>query len=69
MLPLLNFWLLVLTATCNAVQFNQVSLSAPDDWNLNASPSPNATGHLIFDTVSSLLQHWPNTKYHNGLCA
>ncbi|KAJ7334773.1 hypothetical protein DFH08DRAFT_813821 [Mycena albidolilacea] len=53
MLPLPNFWLLVLTATCNAVQFNQVPLSVPDDWNLNASPSPNATGHLVFDTVNS----------------
>ncbi|KAJ7669644.1 hypothetical protein B0H17DRAFT_1162226 [Mycena rosella] len=23
-------------------------------------------GHLIFDTVNSLLQHWPNTRYRNG---
>ncbi|KAJ7664777.1 hypothetical protein B0H17DRAFT_1256054 [Mycena rosella] len=22
--------------------------------------------HLIFDTVNSLLQHWPNTRYRNG---
>jgi hypothetical protein len=67
---LLYFWLLLLaTATCNAVQFNQVPLSAPQDWNLNTLPSPNATGHIVFDTVSSLLEHWPNTKYHSGLCA
>ncbi|KAJ7762140.1 hypothetical protein B0H16DRAFT_1368950 [Mycena metata] len=37
-----------------------------DSWNLNVKPSVNATGHLVFDTVSSLLQHWPNTRYRNG---
>ncbi|KAF7328985.1 J domain-containing protein [Mycena venus] len=64
----LNFWLLLLllTINSNAVQFNQVPLVGPDDWNLNALPSPNATGHLVFDTISSLLQHWPNTRYHYG---
>ncbi|KAJ7128724.1 hypothetical protein C8R44DRAFT_563640, partial [Mycena epipterygia] len=36
------------------------------DWNLEATPDINWTGHLIFDTVSSLLQHWPNTRYRNG---
>ncbi|KAJ7479702.1 hypothetical protein FB451DRAFT_1338595 [Mycena latifolia] len=29
-------------------------------------PDANATGHLIFDTVNALLQHWPNTRYRNG---
>ncbi|KAJ7451347.1 hypothetical protein FB451DRAFT_1342758 [Mycena latifolia] len=33
---------------------------------LPAGPDINATGHLIFDTVNSLLQHWPNTRYRNG---
>ncbi|KAJ7262772.1 hypothetical protein B0H12DRAFT_1012597 [Mycena haematopus] len=61
---LLNFWVLLLTVNCNAV--NQVPLAASDEWNLKTFPSPNATGHLVFDTVSSLLQHWPNTKHHNG---
>ncbi|KAJ7076541.1 hypothetical protein B0H15DRAFT_863643 [Mycena belliarum] len=37
-----------------------------DEWGLNAPPNPNSTGHLVFDTVSSLLQHWPNTQYHTG---
>ncbi|KAJ7752960.1 hypothetical protein B0H16DRAFT_1836105 [Mycena metata] len=37
-----------------------------DSWNLNVKPSVNTTGHLVFDTVSSLLQHWPNTRYRNG---
>lgn len=35
-------------------------------WDLDAGPPPNSTWHLIFDTVSSLLQHWPNTRYRNG---
>ncbi|KAJ7124607.1 hypothetical protein C8R43DRAFT_1147301 [Mycena crocata] len=34
--------------------------------NLSARPEPNAAGHLIFDTVNSLLQHWQNTRYRNG---
>ncbi|KAJ7176459.1 hypothetical protein C8R46DRAFT_889407 [Mycena filopes] len=37
-----------------------------DPWDLNVGPNLNATGHLVFDTVSSLLQHWPNTRYRNG---
>ncbi|KAF7440189.1 hypothetical protein PC9H_000533 [Pleurotus ostreatus] len=35
-------------------------------WDLNKIPDPDSTGHLIFDTVASLLQHWPNTRYRNG---
>lgn len=26
----------------------------------------NTTAHYIFNTVSSLLQHWPNTRYRSG---
>lgn len=26
----------------------------------------NSTGNLIFWSVNSLLQHWPNTRYING---
>ncbi|KAJ3925694.1 MAG: hypothetical protein NXY57DRAFT_20802 [Lentinula lateritia] len=37
-----------------------------DDWNINVAPSQNATGHLVFETVNSFLQHWPNTRYRNG---
>ncbi|KAJ6475731.1 hypothetical protein C8R47DRAFT_666754 [Mycena vitilis] len=53
----------------------QVPLRAPssvfatppkDSWDLNDTPNINATGHLVFDTVSSFLQHWPNTRYRNG---
>ncbi|KAF7328987.1 J domain-containing protein [Mycena venus] len=66
----LKSWLrlLLLTVDSNAAQFNQVPLTFPDDWNLNTLPSPNATGHLVFDTISSLLQHWPNTRYHYVEC-
>jgi hypothetical protein len=34
---------------------------------IDAPPDANATGHLIFDTVNSFLQHWPNTRYRNGM--
>ncbi|KIY42930.1 hypothetical protein FISHEDRAFT_22909, partial [Fistulina hepatica ATCC 64428] len=37
-----------------------------DRWDLNTPPDVNATGHLIFDTASALLQHWPNTRHRNG---
>lgn len=36
------------------------------DWSLAREPAANATGHLIFDTVRSLLQHWPNMRDRNG---
>ncbi|KAJ6589071.1 hypothetical protein B0H19DRAFT_1102782 [Mycena capillaripes] len=64
-----DFWLVVLLLTANsdAVQFSQVPLvDSADAWNLNTSPNPNSTAHLVFNTVSSLLQHWPNTIYHSG---
>ena len=37
-----------------------------EDWNLDALPKSNATDHLVFETVYSLLQHWPNTRMRNG---
>ncbi|KAK0198084.1 hypothetical protein F5146DRAFT_1157592 [Armillaria mellea] len=40
--------------------------SKPIDWDLNSQPDINTTGHLVFDTVNSFLQHWPNTRYRNG---
>ncbi|KAK0458949.1 uncharacterized protein EV420DRAFT_341001 [Desarmillaria tabescens] len=36
------------------------------NWDFNVKPNVNSTSHLIFDTVSALLQHWPNTRYRNG---
>ena len=35
-------------------------------WSLDDFPNPNATDHLVFETVHSLLQHWPNTRMRNG---
>ena len=35
-------------------------------WDFFEKPSRNSTSHLIFDTVNSFLQHWPNTRYRNG---
>ncbi|TEB15220.1 hypothetical protein FA13DRAFT_849283 [Coprinellus micaceus] len=35
-------------------------------WNFEIAPSPNATGNYIFESVSSLLQQWSNTRYRNG---
>ncbi|KAG1779228.1 hypothetical protein EV702DRAFT_127389 [Suillus placidus] len=37
-----------------------------EQWRFDECPPENATGNLIFDTVHSLLQHWPNTRYRNG---
>ncbi|KAF9236706.1 hypothetical protein BU15DRAFT_76666 [Melanogaster broomeanus] len=36
------------------------------NWSLDEPPNPNATDHLVFETVNSLLQHWPNTRLRNG---
>ncbi|KAJ7728958.1 hypothetical protein DFH07DRAFT_219668 [Mycena maculata] len=42
-------------------------LGQDSEWkNFSTGPDANGTSHLIFDTVNSLLQHWPNTRYRNG---
>ncbi|KAJ6468972.1 hypothetical protein DFH09DRAFT_1222060 [Mycena vulgaris] len=51
------------------IPFRGGPIRAPSDelWkDLNGRPDANSTAHLIFDTVNSLLQHWPNTRYRNG---
>lgn len=40
--------------------------ASKDDWDLAREPPKNATHNLVFDTVGSFLQHWPNTRYRNG---
>jgi len=40
--------------------------SHTEQWGFEEGPPENATGNLIFDTVHSFLQHWPNTRYRNG---
>ena len=36
------------------------------EWSLDEIPNPNVTDHLVFETVYSLLQHWPNVRMRNG---
>jgi hypothetical protein len=38
-----------------------------DNRILGEAPALIATGHLVFETTNSLLQHWPNTRYRNGM--
>lgn len=47
-------------------QANRPFISTDEEWNLDVLPHPDATDHLVFDTVHSLLQHWPNTRMRNG---
>ncbi|KAG1883302.1 hypothetical protein F4604DRAFT_1879022 [Suillus subluteus] len=35
-------------------------------WDLGEASAVNATGHLVFETANSLLQHWANTRYRIG---
>lgn len=35
-------------------------------WRLDDPPNVNSTAHLVFETVNSFLQHWPNTRMRNG---
>ncbi|KAF7290565.1 J domain-containing protein [Mycena indigotica] len=65
MLPL-ALLLLISSALAKNHQAAFSIFSPRDDWDLKTLPSPNATGHLVFNTISSLLQHWPNTRYHSG---
>lgn len=38
-----------------------------EKWRFDIEPSPNATDNYVFETVASLLQQWPNTRYRNGM--
>ncbi|KAH9056822.1 hypothetical protein EDB87DRAFT_1686836 [Lactarius vividus] len=45
----------------------QAESSTPrSDREWNSPPNPNSTYHLIFNSVSGLLQRWPNTLHRNG---
>ncbi|KAG2108124.1 hypothetical protein BD769DRAFT_1392806 [Suillus cothurnatus] len=35
-------------------------------WDLGDAPAVNATGHLVFETANSPLQHWANSRYRIG---
>ncbi|VDC07251.1 unnamed protein product [Peniophora sp. CBMAI 1063] len=44
--------------------FDSEEVESTLDW--ERAPSPDATGHLIFNSVSSVLQRWPNTIKRPG---
>ncbi|KAH9177289.1 hypothetical protein EDB89DRAFT_1533111 [Lactarius sanguifluus] len=46
--------------------FRVLSGSNGPDREWNSPPNPNSTHHLIFNSVGSLLQRWPNTLRRNG---
>ncbi|KAE9388285.1 hypothetical protein BT96DRAFT_947740 [Gymnopus androsaceus JB14] len=46
--------------------FSLKSSENGESWDINVLPNENATGHLVFETVNSFMQHWPNTRYRNG---
>lgn len=50
----------------DAAQRASVEKPVGAPWNFDIAPSPNGTANYIFETVSSLLQQWPNTRYRNG---
>ncbi|KAG0709017.1 hypothetical protein DFH29DRAFT_842848 [Suillus ampliporus] len=55
------------TVNLNAGNASPSSFSSnAEQWRFDEGPAENATGNLIFDTVNSFLQHWPNTRYRNG---
>src|SRR6266571_7705936 len=37
-----------------------------ESWDLTEGIHINSTSNFVFETVNSLLQHWPNTRYRNG---
>ncbi|KAF9048873.1 hypothetical protein BJ165DRAFT_1463322 [Panaeolus papilionaceus] len=42
------------------------SLPSESPWDFHQKPGVNDSSNLVFNSVSSLLQHWPNTRYRNG---
>jgi len=68
----MTFWcwlpVTVLATFRCVLAYSQVILESPiiADQPWDAQPGSNATGNLIFQSVISLLQHWPNTKHRNG---
>ena len=37
-----------------------------ESWDLTEGIRVDSTSNFIFETVNSLLQRWPNTRYRNG---
>ncbi|KAG1742245.1 uncharacterized protein EDB91DRAFT_303028 [Suillus paluster] len=55
----------IVNLNADNASLNNFSSNA-EQWRFDEGPPENATGNLIFDTVNSFLQHWPNTRYRNG---
>ncbi|KJA12649.1 hypothetical protein HYPSUDRAFT_60309, partial [Hypholoma sublateritium FD-334 SS-4] len=63
----LNTLKLLAPAPVLAAQALFASMPTPGgNWSLAHAPPANMMGHLIFDTVRLLLQHWLNTRYRNA---
>lgn len=56
-------------AAVGATSDQQVPLqrTAPGLGPTQVLDKTNSTGNLIFWSVNSFLQHWPNTRYINGM--
>ena len=46
------------------VQSESPTPESNQEW--GSPPNPNSTHHLIFNSVSGLLQRWPNALHRNG---
>jgi hypothetical protein len=70
MIPKAAVWLFFVVERVLTTQVPLVPPGYADlgPWNLNEQPTLNATDNLVFDTANSLLQHWANTRYRNGMC-
>ncbi|THU97395.1 hypothetical protein K435DRAFT_796522 [Dendrothele bispora CBS 962.96] len=65
--PFISFLSFLLSSPSLSTNLDFLSPSPESDslWNLTTRP-PYTTDNLIFNTASSLLQHWPNARYRNG---
>lgn len=66
----MHCWLHILAAAAVVVADDQVRFRQQVGAGLESARGSyqegNSTGNLIFWSVNSLLQHWPNTRYTNG---
>ena len=66
----MHCWLHILAAAAVVVADDQVRFRQQVDADLESARGSyqkgNSTGNLIFWSVNSFLQHWPNTRYTNG---
>lgn len=66
----LLFWAILVIGAQRAQETPHTSSATSTqtlEWDFDIGPDLNTTSHLVFDTVSNLLQHWGNTRYRNGI--